>query len=411
MLTIDLITYSSDNGKKYDFHSVHAELISALTENISLNFIDNKDIDKISDSNLKIIFITSGGVEHKIVADYEMLPHPVIILADGINNSLASAMELMSWIKRKGAKYELLHGNYKEICKRLYYLDKLFHSRNSLNEKKIGVIGAPSPWLVASNVDYLLAQHRWGVNFVDVSLNEVAERFKNINEADSAKVAAEVTGRALAIRDVQPASILKACTLYLAIKQTVKDYKLDAYTINCFDMAKAFNATGCLAIALLNDEGIISGCEGDMQSVFTLLMANTVTGQTGFMGNLLFLEPENVVVFGHNTIGLKQTSQFIIRNHVEIDKGVTIQGIVPESEVTVVKCGNESLDSFFISKGFITENTNYVNACRTQFRVKLDKSTDYFVNNPLGNHHVVIAGDHEKIINDLLLSNSCIRVY
>jgi L-fucose isomerase-like protein len=148
-----------------------------------------------------------------------------------------------------------------------------------------------------------------------------------------------------------------------------------------------------------------------MQSVFTLLLAKAVTGETGFMGNILFInQPNNDVVIGHNTIGLKQANQFIIRTHVESGKGVTIQGILPETEITMLKCGNESLDNYFVSEGRIEENTNYVNACRTQIRIHLSNSVDYFINNPIGNHHIIIQGNYEKILSDFLSANSCKQI-
>ena len=38
---------------------------------------------------------------------------------------------------------------------------------------RIGVIGTPSSWLIASNVDYLLAKRRWGVEYTDIALERV----------------------------------------------------------------------------------------------------------------------------------------------------------------------------------------------------------------------------------------------
>ena len=411
MLAINLITYNSDFQKKSNLHSTHLDLIAGLTKEITINIVDRKGIDKIKNSDLKIIFLATGGVEHLVAEDYEKLPHPLIIMADGLENSLASAMEIMFWLRGKNAKYELLQGNPHQIVERLYYLDKMFRSRNELTGKRIGVIGSPSPWLIASNADYLLSQRRWGVNFVDVPSTEIAERAAHIKDEESAKIAAEITSKALAIRDVRATDILKSCKFYLALKQTVKEYDLDAFTLSCFDTAKVSGTTGCLAVSLLNDEGIIAGCEGDMQSVFTLLLAKAVTGETGFMGNILFInQPNNDVVIGHNTIGLKQVNQFIIRTHVESGKGVTIQGILPETEITMLKCGNESLDNYFVSEGRIEENTNYVNACRTQIRIHLSNSVDYFINNPIGNHHIIIPGNYEKILSDFLSANSCKQI-
>ena len=44
---------------------------------------------------------------------------------------------------------------------------------------------------------------------------------------------------------------------------------------------------------------------------------------------------------------------------------------------TLLKIGGESLDEYYLNTGTLTENTNYINMCRTQIRVRLHDSVDY----------------------------------
>lgn len=93
---------------------------------------------------------------------------------------------------------------------------------------------------------------------------------------------------------------------------------------------------------MLNDEGIIAGCEGDLQSVFTLLVAKALTGKVGFMANPSMINARNnEIILAHCTIGMKQTERYIIRNHFETESGIGIQGLLPEGDVTFEKCGGE----------------------------------------------------------------------
>lgn len=92
-------------------------------------------------------------------------------------------------------------------------------------------------------------------------------------------------------------------------------------TISCFKILEQIDTTGCLALSLLNDEGIIAGCEGDLQSVFTLLAVKTLTGKGGFMANpSMITSRTNELVLAHCTVGLKQTERYVIRNHFESEK-------------------------------------------------------------------------------------------
>ena len=118
----------------------------------------------------------------------------------------------------------------------------------------------------------------------------------------------------------------------------------------------------------------------------------------------------NEIVLSHCTIGLKQTDRYILRSHYESEKGIAIQGLLPTGDVTIVKCGGECLDEYYLSTGTLTENTNYINMCRTQVRVRMDTPVDYFLKNPLGNHHILIQGNHANALNDFFQSNCCKRM-
>ena len=187
--------------------------------------------------------------------------------------------------------------------------------------------------------------------------------------------------------------------------------RLSALTLSCFRLIEQTGTTGCLALSLLNDEGIIAGCEGDLQSIFTMLTAKVLTGKPAFMANPAMINARtNEIILAHCTIGIAQTEQFIIRNHFETESGISIQGILPTGDVTIVKCGGECLDEYYLGTGTLIENTNYINMCRTQVRIKMNAPAEYFLRNPLGNHHILLHGNHEQILDEFLQSNGCKRI-
>ena len=79
-------------------------------------------------------------------------------------------------------------------------------------------------------------------------------------------------------------------------------------------------------------------------------------------------------------------------------------------DVTLVKCGGECLDEYYLSTGTLTENTNYINMCRTQVRVRMNTPARYFLQNPLGNHHIMLYGNYEIMLNEFLQLNACKRI-
>lgn len=410
-MTINLITFASNVHKSSMVRSSHEIMLSELENNYTLNFVDHKDINKLKPNDFCIVFIATGGVERLVMQCFESLPRPVILLADGMQNSLAAAMEVSAWLRTRGLKSEILHGEPVNVVKRIQVLYNNFQTQRKLNGMRVGVIGTPSSWLIASNVDYLLAKRRWGVEYVDIPLERVYELYDQITDDQVGQACAEFAGKALAIREGSPEDILKAMRLYRAIKKICEDEKLQAVTVSCFKLIDHTETTGCLALALLNDEGIYAGCEGDLQSIFTMLAVHSLTGKDGFMANPSMINTKtNEIILAHCTVGIKQTEKYIIRSHFETGIGIAIQGILPLGEVTIVKCGGESLDEYYLASGTITENPNYINMCRTQARIKMDSSPEYFLKNPLGNHHIVLQGNYVDTLNEFFIANACKRV-
>lgn len=410
-MTIHLITFASALLKQQSVLSSHEVVLNELEKYFTVRIVDPDHIRLLMPSDFAIVFIASGGVERTIISRFEQLPRPTVILADGMQNSLAAALEVHSWLRNRGMQSEILHGNLRGIIKRLLVLHQNFKAANALRGTRIGVIGTPSPWLISSGADYLLAKRRWGVNFVDIPLEQVVERFKQIKDDEVGDLAAHVASQALACRESTPEQLLKAVRVYQALRQLAHEQRLNALTLSCFKLIDMVGTTGCLALALLNDAGITAGCEGDLQTIFTMHIARTITSQPGFMANVsLIHDSSNEVVLAHCTVGLKQTEQYILRNHFETESGIGVQGLLPTGDVTLLKIGGESLDEYYLSTGTLTENTNYINLCRTQVKVRLDSSVDYFFRRPLGNHHVLLSGNHATLIDGFLQGNGCRKV-
>ena len=133
--------------------------------------------------------------------------------------------------------------------------------------------------------------------------------------------------QALACREGTPEDLIKSMRLYRAIKKVCQEENLEALTLSCFKLIEQIDTTGCVALSLLNDDGIIAGCEGDLQSVFTLLAVKALTGKDGFMANPSMINSRtNELILAHCTVGLKQTERYIIRNHFETEKELPYKG-------------------------------------------------------------------------------------
>jgi len=267
--------------------------------------------------------------------------------------------------------------------------------------QRVGVIGKPSGWLIASGVDYKSLLDKWGLEMIDLPLAEVVDNYHRVTDDEVAAHADDFINRAIGIKEPSRDEVVKAMRLYMAVKNMCEKYHLNAFTLNCFDLIPQTNTTGCLALALLNQQGIPAGCEGDLQTLITMLIIKAATGQECFMANpsKIVNNDRREMIFAHCTIAPSMTDSYVVRNHYESLSGVAIEGILEPTEMTVVKCGGRQMEHFFISGARLQKCLDNPTMCRTQMQLEMDEPLDYFLQKSIGNHHVIVKGDHRALLS------------
>jgi L-fucose isomerase-like protein len=376
-----------------------------LRDNFELEEIAADEIPytDFSEYDLTINFIKSGGSESIFAENVEYLPQPAYLLATELHNSLPAALEILSFLNAEGLDGKILHGEIEDLVAEIEELAEYKLVRDSIAEARLGVIGEPSDWLIGSQIDYEHAAHHWGTEFIDIELDEVYQALEKVDSAKAKRIAADFLENAAKIVESNESELVEASKIYLALKEVIANNDLDALTIRCFDIVMELNTTGCLALALLNNEGLVSGCEGDIPAAFTMFLAHQLTGVMPFMANPAAIDKnKDEILFAHCTVATDISQDYIIRSHFETGIGVGIQGILEEGPVTVFKIGGAGLEQYFVAEGEIIENMDSPNACRTQLKISLPQSSDYFLNDAIGNHHLIIPGYHADKINEFL---------
>ena len=401
MMKLNLITFASSLATRESIFTDHHELLDAIKEKYDVQYIFPEELDKPLPEGATMVLVGSGGVEEMVKAHIDGLPPYIVLIADGLKNSLAASLEILSWMRLNDRHGRVLHGPTSFIMQGIDDYATAHDAISHLKGKRVGVIGKPSGWLIASNVDYAAMHNRWGVEMVDVPLDEVVKGYEAIPDSEVQDITDEFINKAMGMKEPSRDEVVKAMRLYRSVKGIVERYRLDAFTLNCFDLIPTTHTTGCVALALLNQEGIPAGCEGDEQTLLTMLAVQTATGEMTFMANpsKILDNAAHEMVFAHCTIAPAMTDRYIVRDHYESLSGVAVEGIFDPMEMTVVKCGGRSMERYFISKAQLLECTTNPNMCRTQLHLRLDEPLDYFLERSIGNHHVIVKGNHvEKLI-------------
>lgn len=186
--------------------------------------------------------------------------------------------------------------------------------------------------------------------------------------------------------------------VYTLLQHIKKDKKLDAITVECFPLVRNLAVTACLALSKMNTEGLPAGCEGDIASITGKIIVKALTRQIPWMANVASIE-KNSIFLAHCTIATNLVEVFNITTHFETNLGTSVQGRFKANEVTLFRINSE-LNKAFISRGEVIELPEKVDACRTQIKVHIpDEDRQKLKDNPLGNHHLVIPGDHSELLS------------
>ncbi len=392
----------------------YADLIQRLENecNAEINIIGDEFVETCHGASLQALpdafMIATGGVENLFKRIWSSIDvetmcdlsrqKTVMMIADGRNNSLAAALEILTYLGNIGVEGQILHGTNDEIISAVMET----HSRASLRGR-IGLFGQPSDWLIASSVERDYLRQHYGIETIDINLQRLIDGIKTIPQTEAEKVAQTILKLAKAVKEPTNADMLEAAKAYLAIKRICQEEHLDAMTIRCFDIVKTCGTTSCLALALLNDEGIVAGCEGDMQTLMSMYLAKRLCGEVAFMANPSHLTDQSSML-AHCTIPLTMCDETTIRSHFESSIGVAIQGVLPLTDYTLFKWGGSKLDRFFVTEAQAVETPYSEHFCRTQITLNVNLKP-YLLQHSIGNHHVIIRGRHADAIRQFMQSN------
>ena len=399
---ISIFTLTSPLHDKVAVDTATKEFLDSLGIEYSFKGEDFSDYG----SDLSLIYVRTGGTEGLFK---ELLPtlqglsrQTVLLLTSGKSNSLAASLEILSFLSQEGARGEILHGSPGYIRSRISRLEKVEEARRSLEYTTLGIVGHPSDWLISSGFDQDEILDRLGINFQYIPMEELLEEYSSLNDEimESREAVGEAyTGLPSKVKEAIPG----AYRIYKALRTLASDYGLAGLTVRCFDLLTAVHNTGCLALARLNSEGIVAGCEGDVPAMLSMMIGRAVTGVSGFQANPSNIDPETgEMVFSHCTVPLDMVAGFGLDTHFESGIGVGIRGHFPEGPVTVFKVAGD-LTRHFVCEGELVRNEAKPDLCRTQVVVKLPVETaSYFLTEPIGNHHVILPGHVAAELESLL---------
>jgi L-fucose isomerase-like protein len=359
--------------------------------------------------------ILTGGTEAFVLESLKALGldgeagrnHPLVLIAHGKHNSLPAALELAAWARQQGRASLVVQLAGVDDPEGLGELDeaaKLAGCLYGMRKSRIGLVGEPSSWLVASRQSPETVAASWGASLLPIPFERLVKAM-NAELKQGSKALPEAFVRdASFCREPSEEDMGKSEIILRALKTLAAQERLDALSLRCFDLLSLNGSTGCYALARLAADGIDAGCEGDVPSVLALRWMRLLSGKAAWMANPSVIRKgeggKGRMLLAHCTVPLSLVPEYGIRSHFESGKGAALRGVLPQGPVTLLRIGGARLDTLWATEGFLRESPAEEGLCRTQAVIELPNSDiDALFAAPLGNHLVMVPGNWLRMID------------
>lgn len=378
----------------------------ALLDELGGEVVDAGGPADLADRSTPHLFVVATGGTERLLLDEiarrrDTHPAgPAVLVAHRAHNSLPAALETLAAIQQSGGRGRIVSLTDDVETDRAALDEAVgdLEAVSAMHSTRLGVIGGPSSWLVASSPEPSVVRRRWGPEVATVEPTRMieltrtpvtptgvlAERFTKVADPARSTVDRRAVDDAMGVRS--------------ALVDVLDSHELDAVTVRCFDLLGDPGTSGCLALASLNDDGIVAGCEGDVPSALAMLWVRHLLDQPTWMANPATLDVDrNELILAHCTVAPSMVESFALDTHFESGMGVGISGQFAPQPVTLIRLGGADLDECWIAEGAIVSTGDDTDLCRTQVTIALSSgNVSELLTRPLGNHLVLASGHHER---------------
>jgi hypothetical protein len=250
----------------------------------------------------------------------------------------------------------------------------------------------------------------FGVKVVPIKHEELNAAFLKADPAEAAARADRWMKGAEKMLEATRDDVVKAGAMHLAMQDVMKKYDARAITINCLGgfYTGALQAFPCLGFVEFNNEGLVGGCEADLQSAITMLAVGTLTGRPGYISDPVIDTSNHQIIYAHCVAPTKvfgpegPANPYHIRSHSEDRRGAAIRSILPLGYMVTSLKFIPGRREAVLHQAKTMANVDVDNACRTKLAAEVKGDINkLFSTWSNGWHRVTFYGDLKEPIAEL----------
>ena len=214
-----------------------------------------------------------------------------------------------------------------------------------LRRTKIAMLGTRAQGFFDLAFNEMELRAKLGVQVVAVGLGEVFHIARALSENQVNETKARVREQIDDMSEVPPEKEDLQARAYLAMRQIAEQTNASALAVKCWpEFPFDYGVAACSAVALMNDDLIPGGCEGDLEGALTSLIVQRLANNIPFLADVSAIDrDQNALLLWHNgcaALRLAATRKHLFA-HFQMNRGLTVGfGLVP-GRVTLARLGND----------------------------------------------------------------------
>ncbi len=357
---------------------------------------EEEAVEAVRGCRAAFLALATGGTEHLALAALKALDGALAVVASiPLANSLSSLLELKPVLPGGAAAVHLQSldprdpgalGAFESAVRGLW-------AARAVRGLRLGLIGEPSPWLVYS-LPREDALKRLGVELVRVGVDEFV-KLVEASEADEELGRRIVEGAITA--ELAPGAPGRSLRVLSAIRRLASERRLGAVSPACWWFYKRTGANACLAHAVLNDEGLVVGCEGDVPSTIAMALASYASGSPAFFANIADIRGEEVLV-AHCTAPFSLGTRYRLMRHFITGGSVTSRvAFKPYKRWTLVRLSPDASKLRVAVGDLVDGDPGREMQCESQLTLRVP-GAERLLGESMGNHHIAVPSDARQAL-------------
>lgn len=247
-----------------------------------------------------LICVCTWSEDHHLLDLLDRVDKPVILWAYPAveTGSMCGMHQIAAVLTELGKPYYPVYGEPGDaaVLKEIADIAAAAALKNRLQTVRIGTVGGRIKGMTEIACDEFEVKKRTGVRIVNIDEGELADESLGIPEKDALTELKRIESCGFKITSRRE-SLLESMRYYLGMKKLIETYALEGIVVKCYP---GYMGKVCLGYSILSEEGIVCGCEGDVNNTVTMKMLYELTGQPVHNTDILYADTRaNTLLFSH----------------------------------------------------------------------------------------------------------------